>query len=141
MRTVLFACLIASAVIALAAGPWLPLRGDGLHDPENPGIALLQQPQEALSVLPGDTAGNKVDWVRALRDNVISPRAHVADGDIPEVLESEVLMTNTSDTPYVVFPHKAHTEWMSCEVCHEELFRSEVGANDISMGHILDGEH
>ena len=140
MRLLLLLVLLL-AVIASAAGPWLALNGDGLHDADNPGITLLQQPEEALSVLPADTAGNRVDWVRALRDGHIQPRPLADGGTLGEILDQDVLMTNTSDTPFVLFPHRAHTEWMTCEVCHEDLFRSEVGANDISMGHILEGEH
>ena len=51
----------------IQAAEWLTLQEDNLHDPEAPALEVLQQPAEALSVLPPDTAGNKVDWVRALR--------------------------------------------------------------------------
>ena len=127
--------------IALGAGPWQPLQEDGVHDATNVAVGLLQQPEEALSLLPTDTAGNKVNWVTAIRSGAIKPRSGVLSDDPPEVLDLDILMANTSGTPYVVFPHMAHTEWMACEVCHEELFKSEIGANDIGMGHILDGEH
>ncbi len=125
----------------LGAGPWQPLRNDGLHDPDGPGVGVLQQPEEALIALPGDTAGNRVNWVTALREGTIQPRSGVTSNEPAEILDLDVLMTNTSDTPFVVFPHRAHTEWMACEICHEKLFKSEIGANAISMGHILDGEH
>jgi len=129
----LFACM------ALGAGPWRPLQDDGLHDVDNSSIDLLQQPEEALQVLPHNAAGNKVNWVTAIRDGSIRPRSGVDSNEPATILDLDVLMTNTATTPYVVFPHIAHTEWMDCEVCHEELFKSEVGANAINMGHILDG--
>ncbi len=135
----LLACTVLLACLALGAGPWQPLQDDGLHDVENPAIDLLQQPEAALAVLPGNAAGNKVNWVTAIRDGSIRPRSGVDSNEAATILDQDVLMTNTSNTPYVVFPHRAHTEWMACVVCHEELFKSEIGANDIRMGHILDG--
>jgi len=137
----LLACTSLLACLALGAGPWQPLQDDGLHDVGNSSINLLQQPEDALTPLPADTAGNKVDWVAALRGGTIRPRSGVDSNEPVEILDQDVLMTNTSNTPFVVFPHRAHTEWMACEVCHEELFKSETGANDIGMGHILEGEY
>ena len=135
----LLVCTSLLACLALGAGPWQPLQDDGLHDIDNSSIDLLQQPEEALRPLPGDAAGNKVNWVTALRSGTIRTRSGVDSNEPATILDQDVLMTNTSTTPFVVFPHRAHTEWMACEVCHEELFKSEVGANDINMGHILDG--
>lgn len=123
-----------------AAGPWRKLDQDGLHDPEAPGLTILQQPEEALSVLPQDTAGNKVNWVKALRDNYIQPRSYLSKEKKLEVLESDVLMQGTGDYPYVLFPHKAHTEWLECSNCHEKLFISKAGATPITMLAILQGE-
>jgi len=129
------------ALVAAARAPWLPLGDDGLHDPENPALKLLQQPAESLTVLPADTAGNYVDWAEAIRSGAISPRSGVrADGE-RKIRDSVVLMTNTSGIPYVLFPHRPHSLWMSCDTCHDALFKAEVDSNNISMGHILEGEH
>ena len=57
-------CLLASSMAW--AGPWQPILKDGLHDPAEPGSAQLQNPADALGHLPPDTAGNKVDWNKAL---------------------------------------------------------------------------
>ena len=54
------AAWVGVAALAAAATVWLPLAKDGVHDPRGPGIGLLQQPAEALSTLPPDTAGNMV---------------------------------------------------------------------------------
>ena len=48
------------------AGEWIPLAKDGIHDPRSRGTKILQQPQEALTGLTPDTAGNQVRWVQAL---------------------------------------------------------------------------
>jgi len=124
----------------LLAADWKPLDDDGLHDPKNPAVKVLQQPEDALSVLAPDTAGNKVDWVQALRLGQIAPRGSVDGAGTQEFRDTEIIMPNTLSSPPVMFPHRAHTEWMSCAMCHESLFVSKTDANDITMAKILEGE-
>jgi c(7)-type cytochrome triheme protein len=131
-------CLLSAS--ALAAGTWKALKNDGIHDPSNPAIEVLQEPEEALSRLPPDTAGNMVHWVRALRDGYIDPRAGLKRKRSVRLLESDVLFKNTSEMPWVLFPHRAHTEWLDCKNCHTEIFEMEVGQTPISMFQILNGE-
>ena len=139
--TVLYVLSIIMASSTLHADAWQKLEQDGLHDPESAGLSVLQQPEEALSVLPSDTAGNKVNWVKALRDNYIEPRSYLHKEKKLETLDSDILMKGTGDAPYVLFPHKAHTEWLECSNCHEKLFSSkEAGATPIKMLAILQGE-
>jgi c(7)-type cytochrome triheme protein len=133
-------CATLLAGAAFGARSWQSIKDDGLHDATNPSIELLQEPQEALAQFPQDAAGNKVNWVTALQDGTIRPRSGIDSNEQAIIRDSAILMTNTSNTPFVLFPHRPHTEWMTCEVCHEDLFRSEVGANNIGMGHILEGE-
>ena len=126
---------------ATGAGVWTRLAEDEIHDPENRALSSLQEPQEALSVLHPDTAGNMVNWVEALQQGQINPRHALNDPDhVPEELDSKVLLKDTSYMPMVLFPHKPHTQWLSCDNCHEKIFRSEIGATDISMFQILQGE-
>lgn len=126
---------------ALRADTWKSLKEDGLHDPSNPSIEVMQDPEDAFGVLPKDTAGNKVDWVRALQSGDIKPRASLSGSREVEVLDQDIIMRNTLPLGFVLFPHKPHTEWMSCENCHEDLFVSKAGENPINMGKILDGEY
>ena len=138
---VLIAFLLAAASAGLAADKWQPLKKDGIHDPENPAIDVLQEPADALSVLQTDTAGNKVDWARSLEYGFIEPRGSI-DGDGRTKLRgTTILMRNTMPMRYVSFPHKTHTQWMSCETCHDSIFIAEPDANPISMGKILKGEY
>jgi c(7)-type cytochrome triheme protein len=124
------------------AGVWASLEVDGIHDPSNPALKLLQQPNEALGVLPPDTAGNHVDWVRALQNGYIQPRSSIGESTTEEVLDLDVLMTGTGagSVPYILFPHKPHTEWLACSNCHEHLFKSKAGATELTMLEILNGE-
>ncbi len=123
------------------AGKWLPLNKDGLHDRRSPGLELLQSPEAALGSLPTDTAGNKVDWSRAMDERLIKPRAALAGDKTVQVLDLNIIMSDTAGHPNVLFPHKVHTQWLDCANCHESLFKSKTGATPVSMGSILRGEH
>lgn len=138
---VLVSTLLVIAAAGITAGQWQSLQEDGLHDPNNPALAVLQEPAVALGVLHPDPAGNKVDWVRSLDQGMIAPRPSLHDDLEPEILETTVLMKNTNEMAYVLFSHKPHTQWMSCAACHESIFISEIDANPINMGKILDGEY
>jgi c(7)-type cytochrome triheme protein len=143
VRAALFV-LIGSTVLGAqmhssAAARWKPLAKDGIHDPNSPALAFLQSPAEALSVLPPDTAGNLVDWARALREGYISPRTNILPGTEIKLLELDIIMKQTGDLPFVRFPHLTHTEWLDCSNCHEEMFKSKTGATEFSMLDILEG--
>lgn len=142
---VLAACLVLGGGLAAAQSTgsdrWRPLRDDGLHDPASPAMGVLQEPREALSQLPSDIVGNKVDWVRALREGYVAPRAKVFEDTRVNVLDSRIIMTDTGEMPLVVFPHQPHTEWLDCSNCHEEIFRSEAGATPVNMFEILQGRY
>jgi len=138
---VLLIGLVFALVSSLALTQHKPLKDDDLHDPDNPALTLLQEPQEALGVLQPGGGGDLVDWVAALQTGQINPRANL-QGDLQqEVLELDIQMTETFPLPYVKFPHKAHTQWMSCAMCHEDIFVSEIGANQINMGDVLEGRY
>ncbi len=97
------------------------IRPKGFIDPAGPGSAQLQPPDEALRGLPRDADG-RVDWVQALRDGRITPRADVRGERAPTVLDTDVLLKNTKAMPWVRFPHRAHTEWLDCSNCHPDPF-------------------
>lgn len=136
----LFAFAVLPAGDALAQRKWAPLSRDGLHDPANPGLARLQQPATALGNLAPDTVGNQVRWVEALEKGEIQPRAAILPGTRVEVKDGDVLLNLRGGTPIVRFPHRQHTLWLDCSNCHEHLFKSQAGANRLSMLAILQGE-
>ena len=125
-----------------APGNHLPLAKDGVHDPANPGIKLLQEPGEALSTLPPDAVGNRVRWVDALNRGLIAPRTNILPDTQIKVLDQDVIMPRTGEMPMVRFPHRQHTEWLDCSNCHEKLFKSKAGATTaVNMFQILQGEY
>jgi len=134
------AVILAAAAGAAWASDWLPLAQDGIHDPASPALRVLQEPAEALSSLPRDTAGNKVDWMRALERGVIRPRASIDPGTTVRLRTTEVLLKNTSNAFMVRFPHRQHTAWIDCVSCHDGLFETKAGATRLNMLMILSGE-
>lgn len=119
-----------------------PPISDGIHDPANPGTEALQPPREAFSVLPRGNAGNRIDWVRALRENLIQPRADKANPlAVKQVMDLDIIREVKGSMPDVVYPHKAHTEWLDCAQCHPKIFTPKKGANAISMAAIIMGEY
>jgi len=133
--------LLLSCLSALPlARDWAPLEKDGLHDPASPAIKLLQQPGEALSKLPPDTAGNLVRWVDALEQGAINPRTNIRPETKINLREDDILLNLRGGMPIVRFPHRAHTLWLDCSNCHDHIFKSKTGTTQISMLAILEGE-
>ncbi len=119
----------------------LPPPRDGIHDPDNPGTLLLQEPQIAFESLPRSPSGNRVDWVRALQKGDIAPRFDLVDDAAqPVVMDLNIVREVKGSMPDVVYPHKEHTEWLDCSNCHPAIFVPQKGANQISMAAILLGQ-
>jgi c(7)-type cytochrome triheme protein len=119
---------------------WFQLREDGVHDPEAPGLRFLQPPGEALAELPEANEGNQVNWVAALGEHKIMPRAKIDPQFDVRILDLDILMTRTAGVPMVKFPHRQHTEWLDCSNCHDRIFKAKKGANPVNMLAILQGE-
>lgn len=141
VAVLLLALFLIPGLIFAAKGPWKPLKEDGLHDPSSPAIDVLQEPADALLLLPPDTAGNRVSWIKALRDGYIEPRSAIFPDTTVEYLEMDIIMDRTGEMPLVLFPHSTHTEWLDCNNCHDDIFKEKVDANPISMFAILQGEY
>ena len=51
-------------------------------------------------------------------------------------------LSEANDMRPVIFPHWFHRIRFRCKVCHHELgFEMRVGANQIDMGKIIDGQY
>jgi c(7)-type cytochrome triheme protein len=137
----LAAALLLLATAAWAApGLWQRLARDGVHDPQGPAIGVLQEPAEALQALPYDSAGNQVNWVKAIDSGAIDPRTNLLPETQVRVLDLDLIIARYGSMPAVKFPHRQHTLWLDCANCHEHLFKSKAGANKFSMMAILNGE-
>ena len=113
---------------------------DGVHDPNLPDLDLLEHSAGALQRLPKDTRGD-ADWAEALRSGAIAPRASRLTEEEMVVWDQDILFKDTAGMPYVRFPHSTHSQWLSCENCHDQIFAAQTGAADISMGSIYTGQH
>jgi c(7)-type cytochrome triheme protein len=118
-----------------------PPTEDLIHDPGNDGTVALQPPLAAFNELPRSNAGNRVDWVKSLREGKIAPRADRLDAKaLPAVMDLNIVREVKGSMPDVVYPHKQHTEWLDCSNCHPAIFKPQKGANQISMAGILLGQ-
>ncbi|MGB5079749.1 MAG: c(7)-type cytochrome triheme domain-containing protein, partial [Burkholderiales bacterium] len=119
----------------------LPPWQDGIHDPANGGTTALQPPLASFQALPRSSAGNRVDWVRALGEKRIHPRWEATNPAAePAVMDLNIVREVKGSMPDVVYPHKQHTEWLDCSNCHPAIFVPQKGANQISMAAILLGQ-
>ncbi len=115
------------------------LYDDGKHDANNEAIAVLQDPTVALKDFPLDRRA-QVNWVQALEQRLIEPRASLTGSGEMLVVDLDILFTNTQDMPHVRFPHLQHTRWLDCSNCHPKIFIPRRGANPVSMNKVLRGE-
>ncbi|WP_371374294.1 DUF1566 domain-containing protein [Thalassotalea aquiviva] len=117
--------------------PW----DDGIHDLTNPELTLLQPYQDAIEALPSDSAGHP-DWAQALRRKLVQPRMKIDPNKAP-LFEwtNNIVYKNTANMPWVIFPHKTHSQWLACENCHEQIFASDGSKADITMASIYTGNH
>ncbi len=118
-----------------------PLAKDGIHDPENQGLQVLQQPKTALQVLEKGKSGNYVDWVKSLEKGKINPLYDLKDRDAKAMpLDLNIVREVKGSMPDVIYPHRQHTEWLDCSNCHPDIFIPQKGANQISMAEIMLGK-
>lgn len=121
--------------------PNLPPSQDGIHDPDNEATHALQPPKEAYQGLPKSVYGNHIDWVKALDDGLLRPRAdRLNSNEEPFVMDLDIVRPVKASMPDVVFPHRQHTEWLACSNCHPAIFIPQRGANQINMSAIMLGQ-
>ncbi len=99
----------------------------------------------SLEYLPKDDYGF-VDWSKAVREGVISPRESIPSSKAPRPEDSEpftqnILIKSKMDfMPDVIFPHEPHTAWLKCSNCHPRIFKKKAGGNpSLSMVAIWKG--
>lgn len=97
----------------------------------------------SLEYLPTDKYGF-VDWTRALNEGTIAPRETISikaeQPPPPPIVPDVVIKSKMKFMPDVLFPHRPHTDWLKCDVCHPKIFKPKAGANPITMTGIWKGE-
>ena len=119
-------------------GEAIPVPDDGIHDPDNPAVEVLQAPYEAMLEFPRDNAGI-ADWVQAIKQGFIEPHADIDGVTTKETLDLDIIFKKTGPMPYVRFPHSSHTLWLDYSNCHPAIFVEKKGANNFAMTDILHG--
>jgi len=96
---------------------------------------------ERLQQLPKDAADG-IDWVKELDANLIHPKSGLDDKTEPEAVLDLIVEMVPKETPEfkASFPHKQHTQLLSCGNCHTDIFQMQAGADPITMEKILAGE-
>jgi c(7)-type cytochrome triheme protein len=74
--------------------------------------------------LPRDGKG-VVDWMRAMSENVITPKPGIAPEAQPaKVIDSEIqFVPDGNPGKAATFRHATHTQWLSCKNCHNAVFK------------------
>lgn len=122
------------------AGEVVPLAKDGIHDPSNSATGVLQEPVESMRGFPRDSAGI-IDWVKVLDQGLVDPRQSLQGDQAMFPVDFDIIFKNTGSMPYVRFPHKPHTEWLTCANCHPAIFLPQRGGNPITMAQIIEGKY
>ncbi len=121
-------------------GDVIPIAEDGIHDPHNEATRMLQPPAEAMLNFPRDDRG-VINWVEALDDGIIDPRTSIDGDEKMHAVDFDVIFENTASMPYVRFPHRPHTIWLTCQNCHPAIFIPQRGSNPVTMAAIMKGEY
>lgn len=116
------------------------LQEDGVHDLDNNAMVVLQDPKVAMKDFPLDRR-QQVNWVEALEQGYIKPRADLQGKGDMLVMDMDIIMKNTQFMPNVRFPHYQHTKWLDCSNCHPKIFIPQEHANPITMNKVLRGEY
>ena len=121
-------------------GKAVPVFEDGIHDPTNDAVKVLQEPVEAMENFPRDNSG-VVDWVKTLDQGLVSPRKGLYGDEEMFATDFDVIFKKTGSMPFVRFPHRQHTEWLTCQNCHPKIFLPQKGGNPVTMSGIMQGNY
>ena len=85
--------------------------------------------------------GNKVDWGKAVRYEIITPVYSIFHKEEkPLAFRKRLeLKAEWNYVPPAVFPHRAHTQWLDCANCHPDIFNiRKKTTKNFAMQYILD---
>jgi c(7)-type cytochrome triheme protein len=92
--------------------------------------------------LPKAKFGNRINWVKAMNDGLITPRDDLAGRKRTIVHDKTLtLRAEMAWIPSAVFPHKTHEQWMDCSDCHPALFNiQKKTTRSLTMQNMFKGE-
>jgi c(7)-type cytochrome triheme protein len=96
-----------------------------------------------LKDFPKAKYGDEINWVKALKKGLITPKQSIINPDFESIpfekvlrLEPEWKMIKTR----AIFPHQKHTEWLDCADCHPDIFNiQKKGTKHFRMDFINSG--
>ncbi len=98
---------------------------------------------ELAKLLP-KAAGNSLDWTAGIKAKIIAPRPGTDPKDPEQApLDLDLELATSSNRLYAaVFPHNAHTQWLSCTNCHPSIYplKREGEPEVVTMAKINAGE-
>jgi c(7)-type cytochrome triheme protein len=121
-------------------GQVVPLAQDGIHDPTDSAVKVLQEPSQGMKDFPRDNAGI-INWVKVLNEDLIEPRQSLTGEQTMYPIDFDIIFKNTGSMPNVRFPHLPHTQWLTCANCHPAIFLPQKGGNPITMSAIIQGKY
>lgn len=104
---------------------------------------------QASELLPKNEVDEEIDWMLALRQGLIKPRAEMTGPGNPEhtLFKFDFFFAGPDPESDAYFPHSSHTEWLTCESCHPKLFPYRElgldgsGSYTISMDRVFEGQY
>lgn len=136
-----------------------------IFDPWVPPVEIpVEKLSRALQYLPKDKFGY-TDWTAAVRKGLLSPLdsleelsetkkvgALLPEGSREAVEAAEKYLNESAPDDIIFeindrlmfnvrFPHKVHTYWLSCQICHPAIFVAKKGANNFTMYDIWEGRY
>ena len=96
-----------------------------------------------LKDFPKARYGDEINWVKALKKGLITPKQSLLNPDYASIpfekilrLEPEWRMIKTR----AIFPHQKHTDWLDCADCHPDIFNIQrKGTKHFRMDYINNG--
>jgi len=116
--------------------------GNAGENEVSPGEKAKSWP-ELAKLLP-KAAGNSLDWTAGVKAKIIAPRPGTDPRDPEQApLDLDLELATSSNRLYAaVFPHNAHTQWLSCTNCHPSIYplKREGEPEVVTMAKINAGE-
>ncbi len=82
-----------------------------------------------------------VAWMKAIEAKYITPKPGITpDVKDEDPTDLDVELDSTGAETKAVFPHKAHTTWMACPMCHTDIFEMEKGKARMTMAGMAEGK-